>query len=89
MYIQITLSDDAVRNHFIESGKMIAYDECEVLYDFAPESLTEEDRELIIDCCKYDGKSTFIFDSALMDSYNFDINDVLTLIRNYNNSKKG
>lgn len=89
MYIQITLSDDAVRNHFIESGTMIADDGRDELYDFDPQSLTEDDRALIIDCCKYDGKSTFIFDSALMDSYLFDIHDVITLIRNYNNSKKG
>lgn len=86
MYIQITLSDDAVRNHFIESGTMIADDEREELYEFAPESLSKEDRELIIDRCLYDGKSTFIFNSVPMDSYYFDIHDVITLIRNYDNS---
>lgn len=83
MYIDITLSDDAVRNKFIETGKMVRYDDRHELYVFDPESLTNDERELIFQHCKFNGDDTFIFDCSYMDSYNYDIHDIITLIRDY------
>lgn len=82
MYIQVTLSNDAVRRNFIETGVMLADDDHDVLFSFDSQSLSKEDRELIVSECRFDGNDTFIFDSHLMDSYDFCIDDILKLMRN-------
>ncbi len=81
MYIQVTLSNYAVRRKFIETGVMLPDDDHDVLFSFDSQSLSKEDRELIVSECRFDGIDTFVYEGYLINDYDFDINELLSIIR--------